>query len=249
MIGSQASYLSDRKNADDMDDERNANIVFMYLCRLEEARTWMKHVIQQSYNKNENISTENINKINKLLSRLPEPGVQLEQSLRDGVLISILSLGLLNFDVNTEKLLPTNLKRLKMSNVFDIDQNYDKFFKMLSDRETGFCHSEEYYDNYEEISPDENCPPEIDISPVKSTLPISNPTSPTEPSKIRNLHFKHTDNINMFLKTCQFLGLRSFYLPETTDIYDCKNIPRLIYSIHTLAHLHCVCIYKKKLQN
>lgn len=236
MIGSQASYISDRKNADDMDDERNANIVFMYLCRLEEARTWMKHVIQKSYNKNENISTEYINKINKLLSRLPEPGVQLEQSLRDGVLISILSLGLLNFDVNTEKL-PTNLKKLNMSNVFDIGQNYDTFFKMLSNRENGFFHSEENYDNYEELSPDENCPPETDISPVKSTLPISNPTSPTEPSKIRNLHFKHTDNINIFLKTCQFLGLRSFYLPETTDIYDCKNIPRLIYSVHTLAHL------------
>lgn len=49
------------------------------------------------------------------------------------------------------------------------------------------------------------------------------------------LHFRHTDNINYFLKALASVGLPELFCPETTDIYDGKNIPRAIYCIHALS--------------
>jgi hypothetical protein len=70
------------------------------------------------------------------------------------------------------------------------------------------------------------------------------------------LHFRHTDNINFFLQAIKYIGLpevRSLerdscfwalsnlkpsfqiFTPETTDIYDRKNMPRVIFCIHALS--------------
>ncbi|XP_047559972.1 ras GTPase-activating-like protein IQGAP3 [Lutra lutra] len=49
------------------------------------------------------------------------------------------------------------------------------------------------------------------------------------------LHFRHTDNINLWLSAVARVGLPSTFLPETTDIYDKKNMPRAIYCIHALS--------------
>lgn len=49
------------------------------------------------------------------------------------------------------------------------------------------------------------------------------------------LHFRHTDNINFWLSAVAHIGLPSTFLPETTDIYDKKNMPRVIYCIHALS--------------
>ncbi|XP_031230195.1 ras GTPase-activating-like protein IQGAP3 [Mastomys coucha] len=49
------------------------------------------------------------------------------------------------------------------------------------------------------------------------------------------LHFRHTDNINFWLSAVAHIGLPSIFLPETTDIYDKKNMPRVIYCIHALS--------------
>ncbi|XP_017888182.1 ras GTPase-activating-like protein IQGAP1 isoform X2 [Ceratina calcarata] len=49
------------------------------------------------------------------------------------------------------------------------------------------------------------------------------------------LQFRHTDNINYFLKTLKSLQLPFTFQPETTDIYDKKNMPRVIYCIHALS--------------
>ena len=51
----------------------------------------------------------------------------------------------------------------------------------------------------------------------------------------RGLHFRHTDNINHFLRAMDSVGFPSIFYPETTDIYDGKNIPRVIYCIHALS--------------
>ena len=40
------------------------------------------------------------------------------------------------------------------------------------------------------------------------------------------LHFKHTDNIVHFMNAAKQIGLPPIFLPETTDIYDRKNMPR-----------------------
>ncbi|XP_034939382.1 ras GTPase-activating-like protein IQGAP1 [Chelonus insularis] len=53
--------------------------------------------------------------------------------------------------------------------------------------------------------------------------------------KIAGLQFKHTENINMFLKCLKSIQLPLTFQPETTDIYDKKNMPRVIYCIHALS--------------
>ncbi|XP_076391557.1 ras GTPase-activating-like protein IQGAP1 isoform X1 [Megachile rotundata] len=49
------------------------------------------------------------------------------------------------------------------------------------------------------------------------------------------LQFRHTDNINYFLKSLKTVQLPLTFQPETTDIYDKKNMPRVIYCIHALS--------------
>lgn len=53
--------------------------------------------------------------------------------------------------------------------------------------------------------------------------------------KASGLHFRHTDNINYWLKALADVGLPEIFYPETTDIYDRKNMPRTIYCIHALS--------------
>ncbi|XP_039107328.1 ras GTPase-activating-like protein IQGAP3 isoform X2 [Hyaena hyaena] len=49
------------------------------------------------------------------------------------------------------------------------------------------------------------------------------------------LHFRHTDNINFWLSAIAHIGLPSTFFPETTDVYDKKNMPRVVYCIHALS--------------
>ncbi|XP_031839391.1 ras GTPase-activating-like protein IQGAP1 [Nomia melanderi] len=52
---------------------------------------------------------------------------------------------------------------------------------------------------------------------------------------VAGLQFRHTDNINHFLKSLKSMQLPLTFQPETTDIYDKKNMPRVIYCIHALS--------------
>ncbi|XP_070211492.1 ras GTPase-activating-like protein IQGAP1 isoform X2 [Littorina saxatilis] len=51
----------------------------------------------------------------------------------------------------------------------------------------------------------------------------------------RGLHFRHTDNINYWLRAMEDVGLPKIFYPETTDIYDRKNMPRAVYCVHALS--------------
>ncbi|XP_078479638.1 ras GTPase-activating-like protein IQGAP1 isoform X1 [Lampetra planeri] len=53
--------------------------------------------------------------------------------------------------------------------------------------------------------------------------------------KAMGLHFRHTDNINHWLIAMVAIGLPKIFYPETTDIYDRKNMPKTIYCIHALS--------------
>uniref|UniRef100_A0A8D2NTL3 IQ motif containing GTPase activating protein 3 n=1 Tax=Zosterops lateralis melanops TaxID=1220523 RepID=A0A8D2NTL3_ZOSLA len=53
--------------------------------------------------------------------------------------------------------------------------------------------------------------------------------------KAAGLHFRHTDNINRWRDAMSHVGLPSIFHPETTDIYDKKNMPRVVYCIHALS--------------
>lgn len=49
------------------------------------------------------------------------------------------------------------------------------------------------------------------------------------------LNFRHTDNINAFRVALEKINFPAIFYPETTDIYDMKNLPRLCYCIHALS--------------
>lgn len=53
--------------------------------------------------------------------------------------------------------------------------------------------------------------------------------------KSRGLHFRHTDNIVYWLHAMEDVGLPKIFYPETTDIYDKKNMPRSVYCVHALS--------------
>ncbi|KAK5931495.1 hypothetical protein CesoFtcFv8_000210 [Champsocephalus esox] len=49
------------------------------------------------------------------------------------------------------------------------------------------------------------------------------------------LQFRHTDNINHWRVAMTTVGLPAIFHPETTDVYDKKNMPRAVYCIHALS--------------
>ncbi|XP_011560492.3 ras GTPase-activating-like protein IQGAP1 isoform X1 [Plutella xylostella] len=132
-----------RKTGQEMDVIRQRTVAYEYLCRLEEAKTWMEACIKE---------------------KLPH-ATEFEESLRNGVYLAKLA----NFIA--PDMLPLN-------KIYDIDQR-----------------------RY----------------------------------KITGLQFKHTDNINKFLQVLSKTELPVTFQPETTDIYDKKNMPRVIYCIHALS--------------
>lgn len=49
------------------------------------------------------------------------------------------------------------------------------------------------------------------------------------------LQFRHTDNINYWLEALKSIGFPKMFMVETTDVYDKKNMPKVIYCIHALS--------------
>lgn len=51
------------------------------------------------------------------------------------------------------------------------------------------------------------------------------------------LDFRHSDNINYFFNFVRQVGLPEGFIFELTDLYEKKNLPKVIYCIHALSHL------------
>ncbi|RKP27978.1 hypothetical protein SYNPS1DRAFT_26408 [Syncephalis pseudoplumigaleata] len=51
------------------------------------------------------------------------------------------------------------------------------------------------------------------------------------------LQFRHSDNANRVFRGIRQIGLPESFIFELTDLYDKKNIPKVIYCIHALSHL------------
>ncbi|XP_071452887.1 ras GTPase-activating-like protein IQGAP2 [Hetaerina americana] len=132
-----------RQSAEEMDEERQKNIAYQYLCHLEEAKKWMEVCLKET---------------------LPQT-TELEENLRNGVYLAKLG----NF---------ISPEIVNLSKVYDIEQK-----------------------RY----------------------------------KIAGLQFRHTDNITCFMKALCSIGLPKTFHPETTDVYDKKNLPKLIYCLHALS--------------
>ncbi|XP_006460082.1 hypothetical protein AGABI2DRAFT_202767 [Agaricus bisporus var. bisporus H97] len=56
-----------------------------------------------------------------------------------------------------------------------------------------------------------------------------------ESSNLRD--YRHSDNINIFFGFVRDVGLPEGFIFELTDLYEKKNIPKVIYCIHALSHL------------
>jgi hypothetical protein len=49
--------------------------------------------------------------------------------------------------------------------------------------------------------------------------------------------FRQSDNINYFINFLRTVGMPETFVFELTDLYNAKNIPKVIFSIHVLSHL------------
>lgn len=128
---------------ENIDEIRQRNIAYEYLCHLEEAKIWIESCIKET---------------------LP-PSTELEHNLRNGVVLAKLG-HYLNSDL------------VPLSKIYDAD------------------------------------------------FAVFNRSG---------LRFRHTDNINYFIKAVIATQLPKTFLPETVDIYEAKNLPRLIYCVHALS--------------
>uniref|UniRef100_A0A8C6WRL7 IQ motif containing GTPase activating protein 1 n=1 Tax=Neogobius melanostomus TaxID=47308 RepID=A0A8C6WRL7_9GOBI len=126
-----------------MDEQRQQNMAYEYLCHLEEAKRWMEACLDEE---------------------LP-PTTELEEGLRNGVYLAKLGHFFAPQTVSLKK-------------IYDREQT-----------------------RY----------------------------------KATGLHFRHTDNVIQWLNAMSAKGLPKIFYPETTDIYDRKNMPRCIYCIHALS--------------
>ncbi|ONH65165.1 Ras GTPase-activating-like protein IQG1 [Cyberlindnera fabianii] len=51
------------------------------------------------------------------------------------------------------------------------------------------------------------------------------------------LQFKHTENINVFFQLLDYVRMPDLFRFELTDLYDKKNIPKVIFCIHALSFM------------
>uniref|UniRef100_A0A665WR02 IQ motif containing GTPase activating protein 1 n=1 Tax=Echeneis naucrates TaxID=173247 RepID=A0A665WR02_ECHNA len=130
-----------RLTAEEMDERRQQNMAYEYLCHLEEAKRWMEACLDEE---------------------LP-PTTELEEGLRNGVYLAKLGNFFAPHTVSIKKIYDREQTRYKVK----------------------ICHTLTHY------------------------------------RKIKPLFF--------------FLPEKLIFYPETTDIYDRKNMPRCIYCIHALS--------------
>ncbi|KAH9387166.1 uncharacterized protein NEMAJ01_2062 [Nematocida major] len=50
------------------------------------------------------------------------------------------------------------------------------------------------------------------------------------------LQYRHTDNINKFFEFSKRVGMPAVFMFDLVDLYEGKNIPKVIYCIHALGH-------------
>ncbi|XP_037571211.1 ras GTPase-activating-like protein IQGAP1 [Dermacentor silvarum] len=132
-----------RPSSDEMDEKRQLQMAYLYLCHLEETRLWLSSCIEEE---------------------MPS-ATRLEESLRNGVYLARLS----HFFAPEE---------VPLRKIYDVDQSVH--------RERGLC-------------------------------------------------FRHTDNINHWLNAMRAIGFPEHFFPDPFDLYEKKNMPKVIYCLHALS--------------
>jgi len=141
--GEENGVEDHRITADNMDEARQQNMAYEYLCHLEEAKNWIEACIEEDLG----------------------PTMDIEEALRNGVILAKLGHYFAPEVVPERRIYDSDLERFKL----------------------------------------------------------------------RGLHFKHTDNINYWMRACASIGLPQIFFPTTPDLYDKKNMPKVIYCIHALS--------------
>lgn len=49
------------------------------------------------------------------------------------------------------------------------------------------------------------------------------------------LHFRHTDNTSQWIQAMRHVGLPEIFIPDTSDVYDGKNLPKAVFCLHALS--------------
>ncbi|KAL1478575.1 hypothetical protein MTO96_034981 [Rhipicephalus appendiculatus] len=142
-MSSDADDEEPRPSSDEMDEKRQLQMAYLYLCHLEETRLWLSSCIEEE---------------------LPS-ATRLEESLRNGVYLARLS----HFFAPDE---------VPLRRIYDVDQSVH--------RERGLC-------------------------------------------------FRHTDNINHWLNAMRAIGFPEHFFPDPIDLYERKNLPKVIYCLHALS--------------
>ncbi|KAF7682880.1 Ras GTPase-activating-like protein IQGAP1 [Astathelohania contejeani] len=71
---------------------------------------------------------------------------------------------------------------------------------------------------------------------LASVMAVFSPQSVKKIFREGVLQYRHTDNINYFLDGLSTLGLPKIFYFEVLDLYESKNVPKVIYCIHAFAH-------------
>ncbi|XP_009464109.1 PREDICTED: ras GTPase-activating-like protein IQGAP2 [Nipponia nippon] len=96
------------------------------------------------------------------------------------------------------------------------------------------CHLEEAK-RWMEVCLEEELPPTTELEEgLRNGVYLAKLAKFFAPNR-SGLHFRHTDNTVQWLRAMESIGLPKIFYPETTDVYDRKNIPRMIYCIHALS--------------
>ena len=99
------------KSAEEMDEERKEQIVYEYLCRLEEAKKWIEHLLKEE---------------------LPEVTI-FEQNLRNGVVLAKLASYFAPTVVNSRKIFDIEEHRFQQQGLhFRHTDNINYFLKAIS---------------------------------------------------------------------------------------------------------------------
>ncbi|KFQ97542.1 Ras GTPase-activating-like IQGAP2, partial [Nipponia nippon] len=97
------------------------------------------------------------------------------------------------------------------------------------------CHLEEAK-RWMEVCLEEELPPTTELEEgLRNGVYLAKLAKFFAPNVVSGLHFRHTDNTVQWLRAMESIGLPKIFYPETTDVYDRKNIPRMIYCIHALS--------------
>ncbi|XP_064478139.1 ras GTPase-activating-like protein IQGAP1 [Ornithodoros turicata] len=71
-----------------------------------------------------------------------------------------------------------------------------------------------------------------DVVPLKKVYDIDQSVY-----RERGLNLRHTDNINYWLEAMKSVGLPEYFFPDAVDLYEKRNLPKVIYCLHALSLL------------